>query len=42
MFSKEYSLDWDDALPRELQNQWVNMLRELVGVQIEFDRIMPF
>ena len=42
MFSKEYDLDWDDDLDKELHSQWVNILRMLVGVVLEFDRsIMP-
>ena len=38
MFSAEYDLKWDQALPRELQVQWVPMLSDLVGVKLEFDR----
>ena len=42
MFSKEYDLGWDDDLDKELHRQWVNTLRKLVGVKLEFDRsIMP-
>ena len=42
MFSKEFNLDWDDELDRELHKQWVDLLRMFVGVVLEFDRsIMP-
>ena len=42
MFSKEYNLDWDDELDKEMHKQWVEVLKMLVGVVIEFDRcIMP-
>ena len=41
-FSKEHNLGWDDDLDQELHGQWVNTLRMLVGVKMEFDRsIMP-
>ena len=38
MFSAEYDLKWDQALPKELQLQWVLMLSDLVGIKLEFDR----
>ena len=43
MFSAEYDLKWDQALPEELKQQWVMIIPDLVGVKIEFDRcIMPY
>ena len=42
MFSSEYDLKWDQALPTELRQQWISVIYELVGSRVEFDRgIMP-
>ena len=31
MFSSEYDLKWDQALPTELRQQWISVIYELVG-----------
>ena len=42
MYSKEYSLGWDQGLPEELRLEWVEVLKDMVGQTIEFHRsIMP-
>ena len=43
MFSKEYELKWEKELPSELKRAWVNVITNLVGLRIEFNRsIMPW
>ena len=42
MFSSKYELKWDEELPSELKRTLINVITDLVGVRVEFDRsIMP-
>ena len=42
IFSCEYELKWDEEQPFELKRAWINLITDLVGVRVEFDRsIMP-